>query len=93
MSNAPISFWGKFSVITGFLTALVGLITVFGQCSGEKTYNPIRSTKPEVDVRSSREMGNYCYDALGNRRCQLLEPAPIGSLCFCPGIGTGVVGP
>lgn len=37
------------------------------------------------------QMGYYCCDQLGNRRCQLVQPMPIGSSCFCFGQGYGYV--
>ena len=98
MSNEPKSFWGKFSVITAFLTALIGLVTVFSQCSSGDRYtpHPTREFEDTVQPKETRsrspEMGNYCYDFNGNRRCRLDAPAPIGSPCFCRGQGTGVVG-
>lgn len=36
--------------------------------------------------------GNHCYDIWNNPRCVLLAPAPIGTSCFCPYQGYGIVG-
>ena len=33
--------------------------------------------------------GGSCCDISGFPRCTLLQPAPLGSNCFCPGQGTG----
>ena len=32
----------------------------------------------------------FCCDGFGNRRCQLYQPVPVGSPCFCIGQGYGV---
>jgi|GEM_PF-2441191 len=37
------------------------------------------------------QMGYYCCDQFGNRRCQLVQPLPVGSSCFCFGQGYGYV--
>ncbi len=99
MYEKPKSFWGKFAVITAFLTALVSLLTLLSQCPSREKYTPRPSGEFESPVRTdlpqptSPKMGNHCYDAFGNMRCQLVEPAPIGSSCFCVGQGWGIVGP
>jgi TolB-like protein len=35
------------------------------------------------------QMGGFCCDQYGNRRCTLVQPVPLGSPCFCPGQGYG----
>jgi hypothetical protein len=35
------------------------------------------------------EYGYFCCDQFGVRRCQLIQPVPVGSPCFCPGQGWG----
>jgi len=37
------------------------------------------------------QMGYYCCDQFGNRRCQLVQSMPFGSSCFCYGQGYGYV--
>ena len=37
------------------------------------------------------QMGYYCCDQFGYKRCQLVQPMPIGSPCFCYGQGYGYV--
>jgi len=37
------------------------------------------------------QMGYYCCDQFGNRRCRLVQPMPVGSACFCFGQGYGYV--
>jgi len=37
------------------------------------------------------QMGYYCCDQFGNRRCRLVQPMPVGSSCFCFGQGYGYV--
>ena len=37
------------------------------------------------------EMGYYCCDQFGYKRCRLVQPMPIGSSCFCYGQGYGYV--
>jgi len=36
-------------------------------------------------------LGYYCCDQFGYRRCQLVQPLPIGGSCFCYGQGYGYV--
>ena len=100
MSDEPKSFWGKLALITAFLTALIGLATLFSQCPNGNNYAPpsrtntsIPETKvPSVPTIPSVQMGNFCCDVFGNRRCNLIVPTPIGSSCFCYGQqGYGVV--
>ncbi len=38
---------------------------------------------------STSQMGGFCCDQFGNRRCALVQPVPLGSPCFCPGQGYG----
>ncbi len=35
----------------------------------------------------------FCCDQFGVRRCQLIQPVPMGSPCFCPGQGWGYACP
>lgn len=40
--------------------------------------------------RREQQSPLYCCDGWGNRWCQLLQPGPIGSACYCVGVaGTG----
>jgi len=40
-------------------------------------------------VPATPQMGYFCCDQFGNRRCQLVQPVPLGTPCFCPGQGWG----
>lgn len=56
----------------------------YGSDSNKDFYN-------QGGVQPAAAMGVFCCDAFGNRRCQLVEPMPLGSSCFCIGQGWGVV--
>ena len=47
---------------------------------------PVQPAAPPVP-----QMGYFCCDQFGNRRCQLIQPMPIGSSCICYGQGYGYV--
>ena len=47
--------------------------------------------RPESLSPSAPQTGYYCCDQFGNRRCQLVQPLPVGSSCFCFGQGYGYV--
>ncbi len=66
------------TVISAIILASLGL-----GGGGNPTPNP--NPPPQV------EMGGWCCDTWGNRRCQLVSPVQVGSSCFCPGQGNGIV--
>jgi TolB-like protein len=38
------------------------------------------------------QYGSFCCDQFGVKRCPIIEPLPVGTPCFCPGVwGTGYV--
>lgn len=47
--------------------------------------------KSEQLAPPAPQMGYYCCDQFGYKRCQLVQPMPIGSPCFCYGQGYGYV--
>ncbi|MBF0224797.1 MAG: hypothetical protein HQK76_05005 [Desulfobacterales bacterium] len=44
---------------------------------------------PAPNTPSYQPMGNFCCDIWGNKRCQLVQPVPVGTSCFCVGQGWG----
>ncbi len=46
---------------------------------------------PSQKAEAQVTYGSYCCDGYGNRRCVLVQPAPVNSGCFCAGQGTGLV--
>ncbi len=51
---------------------------------------PYPSSNPPASPQvTPPQMGSYCCDQYGNRRCMLVQPFPLGSGCFCPGQGYG----
>ena len=62
--------------------------------TGETKDYPRGDHQPDRPVKGSPpapQMGYYCCDQFGNRRCQLVQPLPVGSSCFCFGQGYGYV--
>lgn len=94
MSDAPKTFFGKLGVLTAFLTAVVSILTLMQQCGGSSRGE--YETLPKYDLPDapppspSVELGGYCCDLYGNRRCVLATPGPLGGSCFCPAQGQGI---
>jgi len=38
----------------------------------------------------AQPLGQYCCDSWGYRRC-IIDPSPVGTICFCYGQGSGTV--
>jgi hypothetical protein len=53
----------------------------------------VGTCQQSAPVYPGPQVGYFCYDMYGNRRCQLAAPQPVGTQCWCPGQGPGVVGP
>ncbi len=45
--------------------------------------------RPRSPAPPTPQMGTFCCDQFGNRRCVLVQPFPLGAPCFCPGQGYG----
>jgi TolB-like protein len=54
---------------------------------------PNQPATPSTPPPATTQMGSYCCDQFGNRRCMLVQPFPLGSVCFCPGQGYGYTCP
>jgi hypothetical protein len=56
--------------------------------SNEDDEQPAETPKKQPKIL----YGNHCYDLGNNPRCPLIVPLPIGTSCFCPYQGYGIVG-
>lgn len=54
---------------------------------------PVYTPPATTQVPAAPQMGSFCCDQFGNRRCTLVQPVPLGSPCFCPGQGYGYTCP
>jgi len=45
--------------------------------------------RAKTPTPSAQQMGSFCCDQFGNRRCAIVQPFPLGAPCFCPGQGHG----
>ncbi len=50
---------------------------------------PTPGSRAKLPGPSTPQMGSFCCDQFGNRRCGLVQPFPLGSSCFCFGQGYG----
>ncbi len=55
--------------------------------------NPSYQQQGQSPAPPPPQLGYYCCDQFGNRRCTLVQPLPLGSSCFCFGQGYGYVCP
>ncbi len=85
-SEEPKGFWGKFALITAFLSTVVGIVTIIIQFSEMPSSN---SSGPQV-ANPPLVLVNNCCDTGGSRRCPLVSPLAMGSSCFCPEQGDGI---
>lgn len=60
-----------------------------GPESRRQTEPPYAKERPSPPAPSAPQMGSFCCDQFGNRRCALVQPVALGSPCFCPGQGWG----
>jgi len=71
--------------------------------AGSATKTDNKKKKPAKDPNDDEQpveapkkpkvvLGYHCYDLWNNPRCVLLAPAVIGTSCFCPYQGYGIVG-
>ncbi|MEO0468332.1 MAG: hypothetical protein AAF206_01830 [Bacteroidota bacterium] len=74
-------------VIVGVLVSVISAVII--------AYLGLNRTSPPVPTPSSTstvKMGEWCCDAWGNKRCQLVSGAPVGNSCYCYGIvGAGTI--
>ena len=91
MANSEDGMLNK--IIVGVATAVITAIVLYYLGFGpgpNPSPDPYQPPTPQ-NVSPQQEMGGWCCDVWGNRRCQLVSPVALGSSCFCPGQGSGSV--
>lgn len=60
-------------------------------CDGSGSSQEKTSPQEERMSPQDQQTGMWCCDTFGNRRCGGNISLPLGSSCFCPGQGFGIV--
>jgi len=60
-------------------------------CNGSGPGEEQEPVEQEQASPQEQNIGMFCCDAFGNRRCGGNMTLPLGSSCFCPGQGYGIV--
>ncbi len=78
-------------IFVGVAIAVISAVILSNMGLGGGNDGPITNPPQREQVQPKVEKGGWCCDTWGNKRCQLVSALDVGSSCFCPGQGYGLV--